>query len=251
MGDFESVTGLGVQGTVNGRVWRVGSSGFFDGPIPQIVETIAQTGKTPVLVGTEGHIAGVISVADTPRPGAADMIRSLTEGAGLHVAMLTGDDPRVAQSLAEELGLRDWRASLLPQEKVEAVADLRRRFGEVAVVGDGVNDAPAMASASVGIAMGAAGSDAALETADVALMGDDLSKLPYLFRLSKAARRVIRQNVLASIVVKSLLVVGVFPGYVSLVVAVLVGDMGTSLAVTVNALRLARLGDGRRKHPEK
>ena len=141
-----------------------------------------------------------------------------------------------------ELGIDDWRSGLLPEEKVSAVAELRRQHGAVAMVGDGVNDAPALAAADVGIAMGAAGSDAALETADVALMADDVGKLPYLFRLSHRSRRVIRQNVSLSIVVKLALVAGVVPGAVSLIVAVLLGDVGTSLLVTGNATRLAAAG---------
>jgi Cd2+/Zn2+-exporting ATPase len=154
--------------------------------------------------------------------------------------MLTGDNKATGQAIAEDLGLDEWHAELLPEEKVEIIETLSRQYGAVAMVGDGVNDAPALSVASVGIAMGAIGSDVALETADVALMGDDLTKLPYLLRLSQDARRVIRQNVWLSIIVKFVLALGVFPGVVKLAVAVLVGDMGMSLAVTGNALRLGR-----------
>jgi Cd2+/Zn2+-exporting ATPase len=139
------------------------------------------------------------------------------------------------------MGADDVRGGLEPAEKVTAVRELENTYGATAMVGDGVNDAPALAAASVGIALGAAASDAALETADVALMGDDLGRLPYLVRLSRKSRRVIRQNIIAAIVLKTVLAVGVPLGYVSLIVAVLVGDMGASLAVTANALRLARV----------
>jgi Cd2+/Zn2+-exporting ATPase len=155
--------------------------------------------------------------------------------------MLTGDRPETARSVGLAIGVDEIRSSLLPEDKVDAVRDLERRHGPVAMVGDGVNDAPALAAARVGIAMGAAGSDAALEVADIALMGDDLSGLPYLFELSERARTVIRQNVAAAILVKAVLVVGVPLGVVSLITAVVVGDMGVSLAVTLNALRLGKV----------
>ena len=144
-----------------------------------------------------------------------------------------------AEAIAERTGVDEVRAGLLPEEKVDAVRSLEAEYGAVAMVGDGVNDGPALAAATVGIVMGAAGSDTALEIADVALMGDDLTRLPYLYTLSHRARKVIRQNILAAILVKGILAVGVPLGMVSLVVAVVVGDMGVSLGVTMNALRLA------------
>ena len=155
--------------------------------------------------------------------------------------MLTGDNEGTARAIAETVGVDDYRADLLPEEKVEAVEALRSAHGEVGMVGDGVNDAPALATADVGVAMGAAGTDAALETADIALMGDDIGKLPYLYALSRAANGIIRQNVWGSLGVKALLAVGVPFGYVSVALAVVVGDMGMSLGVTGNAMRLARL----------
>ncbi len=155
--------------------------------------------------------------------------------------MLTGDHPATARAIAREVGVDQVEAGLMPEEKVAAVEELERRWGAVAMVGDGVNDAPALAVATVGIAMGAAGSDAAMETADVALMGDDLERLPYLSRLSHRSRSVIRENIATAILVKSILALGVPLGLVPLVVAVLVGDLGVSLVVTLNALRLGRI----------
>ncbi len=155
--------------------------------------------------------------------------------------MLTGDDAATGRRVAGETGVDEVKARLLPHEKVEALKALEREHGRVAMVGDGVNDAPSLAAASVGIAMGAAGSDAAIDSADVALMGDDLTRLPYLFRLSRKSRAVIRQNIATALLVKLVLVVGVPLGMVSLITAVLVGDVGVSLLVTANALRLARV----------
>lgn len=238
---FESHTGKGVSGEVEGTAYRVGKPDLFaagDGSAQ--VEALQKQGKTVVLVGTDADVLGAIAVADTVREDAREAVAALHAQGIRHVVMLTGDNEATAAAIAEKLGVDEYRAELLPEQKVEAIRELEARFGGVAMVGDGVNDAPALAASKVGIAMGAAGTDTALETADAALMADDLSKLPYLFRLSSAGRRVIRQNVWASIMIKFVLAAGVFPGMVSLVVAVLVGDMGTSLGVTGNALRLAR-----------
>ena len=154
------------------------------------------------------------------------------------MVMLTGDNRETAEAVARRVGIEEVREGLLPAEKVDAVKALAAESGSVAMVGDGVNDGPALATATVGIAMGAAGSDTALETADVALMGDDLTRLPYLYKLSRRARWVIRQNIFVAIAVKAVLALAVPVGLVSLVTAVVVGDMGVSLAVTLNALRL-------------
>jgi len=180
-------------------------------------------------------------VEDTVRPQAADVIGRLREQGVGHCVMLTGDSARAAEPIAHQVGIDMTLAALLPEDKVEAVRELERDHGQVAMVGDGVNDAPALAAASVGIVMGAAGSDVALETADVALMGDSLERLPYLFELSRRSRRVIRQNISVAIAIKLGLAIGVPLGFVSLIAAVVIGDMGASLAVTANAMRLARL----------
>ena len=239
--DFESITGRGLRGRVGDTTFMVGKADLFPQDQNDALNRLQEEGKTVVIVGTETEITGVVAVADTVREEAKVAIAALHRQGIEHIVLLTGDHEITAQAIAKELGVDAWKAGLLPEEKVAALEDLRRQYGHVAMVGDGVNDAPALATASVGIAMGAAGTDTALETADVALMADDLSKLPYLFQLSRASRRIIRQNVAVSILIKAALAAGVIPGLVSLIVAVLAGDMGAALGVTGNALRLARL----------
>ena len=204
-----------------------------------VIAELQRAGKTVVLVGTGNRLVGVVGVADEVRPSARRAVSGLRR-LGVTPVMLTGDNEGTARAVAEELGIAEYRSELLPDEKVAAVEELQAEYGEVAMVGDGINDAPALATATVGVAMGAAGTDTAIETADVALMGDDVGKLPYLYALSNKANGVIRQNVWSSLGVKAVLAVGVPFGYVSVAVAVLVGDMGMSLGVTGNAMRLSR-----------
>lgn len=242
--DFESVPGRGVRGRLNGETYYVGRPDLFEElslPLPaDELGKLQDAGKTTMLVGTRSQFLGIIGLADEIRPDALEAIARL-QHAGKEVVMITGDNEQTARAIAGELGLTHYHAELLPDEKLKEIEYLQKKHGKVAMVGDGVNDAPALAAASVGIAMGAAGSDTALETADIALMADDLSKLPYLIELSQRARNVIKQNIWASILIKFSLAFGVFPGIVSLVIAVLVGDMGASLGVTSNAMRLARI----------
>ena len=201
--------------------------------------TLERDGKTVVLVGTETELTGAVAVADEVRRDSKRAVERLRELGVEHTVMLTGDNEGTARAIAAQTGVDEYRAELLPEEKVEAVESLQAAYNTVAMVGDGINDAPALATAEVGVAMGAAGTDTALETADIALMGDDVAKLPYLYALSHAANGVIRQNVWASLGVKALLAVGVPLGLVSVAVAVVVGDMGMSLGVTGNAMRLS------------
>ena len=216
---------------------RQGCLNLADDTIPRL----QNEGKTVVLVGTEDELEGLVAVADEIRPGASEAVAALQDF-GLEVVMLTGDNERTARAVAETVGVDDYRAGLLPDEKVDAVQELDARYdGGVAMVGDGVNDAPALATATVGVAMGAAGTDTAIETADIALMGDDVGKLPYLYDLSHQANAVIRQNIYASLGVKAILAVGVPLGYVSVALAVLAGDAGMTVGVTGNALRLGRI----------
>jgi len=191
-------------------------------------------------VGSERELWGIVAVADRLRPEAKQAIAQL-KSMGLEIIMITGDNEGTARTIAGTLGITHFHAGLMPDQKLHEVRHLLEEYGSIAMVGDGVNDAPALAAATVGIAMGAAGTDTALETADIALMADDLSKLPYVTHLSRMAGGVIRQNIWSAIAVKLTLGLGVFPGWVTLVIAVLVGDMGMSLTVTGNAMRLARI----------
>lgn len=240
---FEAIPGRGVRGKLGGVGYAVGGQELFlqaeTNGADKKLRTLQSAGKTTMLVGKESEIIGIIALSDKIRDDALAMVSRL-KADGKQVVMITGDNEATAKSIAAELGITHYYANLLPDQKVKIVKQLQAEYGKVAVVGDGINDAPALAAASVGIAMGVAGSDTALETADVALMSDDLSKLPYLVELSRQANQVIRQNTLAAIVLKLSLALGVFPGLVSLVVAVLIGDMGASLGVIANALRLAR-----------
>jgi Cd2+/Zn2+-exporting ATPase len=203
------------------------------------VTRLEREGKTAIAVGDEDGALGVIAVSDPLRGGAPAAIAALRQIGVTHVVMLTGDNPETAAVVGAQAGIDDVRAGLLPAQKVAAVAELRDRYGAVAMVGDGVNDAPALAAATLGIAMGAAGADAALETADIALMGDDLCAVPDTIRLARRTTRVIWQNIVFSLVVKALFLVLAPLGLVSLWLAVF-ADMGTSLLVTANGLRLFR-----------
>jgi Cd2+/Zn2+-exporting ATPase len=244
---FEAIPGWGVQATVDGVSYAVKRLvGSEEVPDQARLESLRREGQTVVLLareetdGTSRPIA-LLALDDGPRAGLAELTRDLRASGIDRIVVLSGDHEAAVQVVGRAIGADEVRAGLKPAEKVDAVRELEASHGSVAMVGDGVNDAPALAAASVGIALGAAASDAALETADVALMGDDLGRLPYLVRLARKSRKVIRQNIIAAIVIKTILAVGVPLGFVSLIVAVLVGDMGASLAVTANALRLARV----------
>ena len=203
------------------------------------VTAIDAAGRTAVLVARDGQPVGIIAIADRPRESSRDAIDLLRAHGVAHIVMLTGDSRGTATAIAAELGVDEFRAELLPEDKVAAVEELRRAYGSVAMVGDGVNDAPALASADVGIAMGVAGSDAALETADIALMADELLRIPYMFRLSRATVRNIKMNLAISVVLKAAFVVAAVAGVATLWMAVL-ADTGASIIVIANALRLLR-----------
>ncbi len=241
--EFQAIPGRGARAVLDGEPRLVGRPELFEdlsGLEEQIERSRAQ-GRTVIGVGPPARPVGFLALADRPREGAAEAVAALRHAGVRRIVMLTGDNPETAGAIADALGIDDVRADLLPEDKVALVSELEARWGRVAMVGDGVNDGPALAAASVGIAMGAAGSDVAIETADVALMGDDLSKVAYLYRLSHRGRAVIRQNVTTSLLVKAALTIGVPLGMVTLIVAVLVGDMGATLTVTANALRLGRV----------
>jgi Cd2+/Zn2+-exporting ATPase len=236
---FRAEPGRGVRGRANGIELTIGTEEMVGGEAAAGWGTAA-AGTVRIFVTTEDGGGAVIVLREEVRPTAAHVVARL-HGLGVRpVVMLTGDAAPAAQAIALATGVDAVQWRLLPAEKVDAIRELRRRYGSVAMVGDGVNDAPALAEATVGVAMGAAGSPAAIETADVALMGDDLSKLPYAVLLARRARRTIRFNIALALTAKLVLAVGAVLGVVSLAVAVLVGDMGGSLAVTLNALRIAR-----------
>lgn len=239
---FEAVPGRGVRGVIDGRTARVGSEQFIrdEGiPIPEEAQrrlaNLRQAGKTPILVA-DGRLIGVLGVADTVRLRAMPAVKALRTLGVKRLVMLTGDHRQVAEIVARQLGLDDVRAELLPVEKARVVEALRRD-GVVAMVGDGVNDAPALAVADVGVAMGAAGTDAAMETADVVLMADDLSRLPYAIGLSREARRVIRQNLTFALAVILVLITLTFALGLRLALGV-VGHEGSTVVVILNGLRL-------------
>jgi Cd2+/Zn2+-exporting ATPase len=243
----QALPGLGAQGCVAGAVVMCGNVRLFRerGLLTTDGETkanaLAAIGASPVIVAREGRIVGVIGVADQEREMARDVVDLLHRQDIAPVVMLTGDQEAAARAIAARLGIDEVRAGLLPQEKVTAVQELRRAHGAIAMVGDGVNDAPALAVADVGIAMGAIGSDAALETADVALMTDELPKIAYAIRLSRATVRNIRVNVVLSLVLKAAFLALAVSGLATLWMAV-IADTGTSLLVVANAMRLLRHG---------
>ncbi|VTU01666.1 heavy metal translocating p-type atpase : Heavy metal translocating P-type ATPase OS=Rhodopirellula europaea SH398 GN=RESH_06308 PE=3 SV=1: E1-E2_ATPase: Hydrolase [Gemmataceae bacterium] len=241
--DLRAVPGKGAVGRWQGREFWLGSPRYLaergqetDDVLGRVAAMTA-AGRSVVVVGNEKHVCGLIALADAVRPAARDAIRDLKELGVVRVVMLTGDNEATARAVGKEAGVDDVRAGLLPEEKVAAVEALVAEFGSVAMVGDGVNDAPALARASLGIAMGAAGTDAAIETADVALMSDDLGKLPWLIRHSRRTMSVIRQNVAFSLAVKAVFVILTFAGYSSLWAAI-AADTGASLVVIFNGLRL-------------
>jgi Cd2+/Zn2+-exporting ATPase len=239
---FSAAPGRGVHARVGGRQVWIGTEEFVGGAAVPSRGT-PDAGAARVHLRTDDGQAGVFTVRDGARPNAADVVRRL-HGLGIRpVVMLTGDAKAVAEAVGRATGVDEVRARLLPEHKVEAVRSLRERYGAVAMLGDGVNDAPALAAATVGLAMGAAGSPATIETADVALMADDLGKLPYAVRLARRARRTVRFNIALALGLKAVLAVGAVLGVVNLAVAVLLGDMGGSLVVTGNALLLARMRD--------
>ena len=247
---FRSVAGRGAEGKVERNGYLIGSPRLFaergialDGAT-EALAAVERAGETPVILGSEEVILAVFGIADAVRPDARATLESLREAGVGELVMLTGDAEAPARRIAEELGV-GYRARLLPEQKVQAVRELVSKYGDVGMVGDGVNDAPALAASSVGFAMGAAGTDVALETADVALMQDDLPKLAEAVRLSRSAEGIIKQNVAASILIKGLFVLLAPFGLVALWLAVL-ADMGTSIAVTLNGLRLFRAKGGSR-----
>ncbi|HEY9147354.1 MAG TPA: cation-translocating P-type ATPase [Thiobacillus sp.] len=243
--DFRSHTGAGAQGLVGGRQFYIGSPKLFaDLAVPfgdtmDQVQRLQSQGKTVVLLGTDSSIQALFAISDPLRPEAADAIAELKRAGIERVVMLTGDNPLAAAAIAEQVGVDEVHAELTPEDKTRKVAELEARYGKVLMVGDGVNDAPALAAAHVGVAMGAAGTDVALETADVALMSDNLARLPYLIRFSRRTWGVVLQNLGLSVVVIGSLIAGAVSGYFTLPVAVLAHEI-SEFVVIASGLRMLR-----------
>lgn len=242
VGSFTSLPGLGVEGNVGGRVVAVGSLALMTARavvLPTDETAIRRDGHTLVFVAVDQVLLGAIAVADSMRETAVETLELLRSHGVRRVAMLTGDRAESADVIARALVLDEYHAGLLPQQKYDRVLALRAAHGAVLMVGDGVNDAPALAAADVGVAMGAAGSDAALETADIALMSDELLKIPYALRLARATLFNVKTNVVVSLVLKAAFVIMAITGSATLWMAVL-ADTGASVIVVANALRLLR-----------
>jgi Cd2+/Zn2+-exporting ATPase len=241
-GSFMSLPGLGVEGTVGGRAIAVGSVALMTARaviMPSDETTFRRDGHTLVFVAVDQVLLGAIAVADSMRETAVETVELLRSHGVRRVAMLTGDRAEGADIVAKALVLDEYHAGLLPQQKHDRVLALRAAHGAILMVGDGVNDAPALAAADVGIAMGAAGSDAALETADIALMSDELLKIPYALRLARATLFNVKTNVVVSLVLKAAFLILAITGSATLWMAVL-ADTGASVVVVANALRLLR-----------
>jgi Cd2+/Zn2+-exporting ATPase len=243
--EFQSIPGRGAEAMVAGYPALIGNHrlieerGLCNAAIHSRLDALAASGRTAVLVARQGRPLGIIALADRTRDSARDAIELLRHQGVRRVVMLTGDNQASADALAREVGVDETHAELLPHDKVAAVHQLRKRYGTVAMVGDGVNDAPALAAADVGIAMGTAGTDAALETADIALMADELLKIPFAVRLGRATLRNIQMNVAFSLGLKAIFLALAVAGSATLWMAVM-ADMGASLLVIANGMRLLR-----------
>lgn len=241
--NFEALVGNGARASVDSRSVWIGSPRLFEelsagAALPAEVAPLQDAGKTVVLVGEGSRALGVLALRDEPRPEAAGALAALKRVGIEHIVMLTGDNERTAQAIAGKLGI-EYEAELKPEDKVVAVERLRQRYGAIAMVGDGINDTPALAAADVGIAMGTGGSDAAIEAADVALMGDDLTKVAEALRLGRRAVGISRQNLVFSVVLLAVLIPSAVIGFLTVVVAVLVHEVSELLAVA-NGVRAAR-----------
>ena len=243
---FESITGKGAQAVVNGRFYQIGNTRLFAEQaiglnlVEHELYRLQGEGKTVMLVGDSDRILGMIAVADVLRENSRRAVTRLKQAGINKIIMLTGDNELTARAVAAKAGVDEFQASLLPEDKMDVIKELMAEHGKVAMVGDGVNDAPAMAISTVGIAMGAAGTDTALETADIALMTGDLNKLTYAVDLSRRTLGIIKQNIIFALAIKGFILLLVIPGWLTLWLAV-VADMGSSLVVTVNGMRLLRV----------
>jgi Zn2+/Cd2+-exporting ATPase len=248
--EFSSIIGKGVKGRLYGQLYYIGSPKLFaelhtsiETEAKRQIEELQNQGKTVMVLGTEANILALIAVADEVRESSKNVIQKLHELGIKKTIMLTGDNKATANAVGKRLGIAEVKAELLPQDKLEYIKTLRSQYVNVAMVGDGENDAPALAASTVGIAMGGAGTDTALETADIALMGDDLSKLPYTMSLSRKTLTIIKQNIMFSLLIKVVALLLIVPGWLTLWMAIF-ADMGATLIVTLNSLRLLQVKDG-------
>jgi Zn2+/Cd2+-exporting ATPase len=248
--EFSSLTGKGIKGTIEGEAYYVGSPKWLlelldnrvNLEVQKQILTLQNQGKTVMVIGTDQEIKAVIAVADEVRETSLSIIQKLHDLGIRKTIMLTGDNQGTANAIGSQVGVLEVQAELLPQDKLDFIKQLRKEYGKVAMVGDGINDAPALAAATVGVAMGGAGTDTALETADIALMGDDLRKLPFTIKLSRKALQIIKQNITFSIAIKLIALLLVIPGWLTLWIAIF-ADMGATLLVTLNSLRLLKVKD--------
>jgi Cd2+/Zn2+-exporting ATPase len=242
---LRGIPGKGAVASIAGQEFWLGSHRYLEErgqETPEVhdrLEELSRVGRTVVVLGDANHVCGLVALADTVRPGSRATVAAMRELGVERIVMLTGDNRGTAEAVAAETGVDEVFAELLPADKVAAIERLVARYGQVAMVGDGVNDAPALARASLGIAMGAAGSGAAIETADIALMSDDLSRVPWLIGHSRRTLGVVRQNIAFALGVKAVFVVLTLSGHASLWAAI-AADMGASLLVIGNGLRLLR-----------
>lgn len=249
--NFLSYTGKGVEAEIKGKKYYAGSCHFFEDYLKvqdqvsqKIVSRLQEEGKTTVLIGDEERVLGVIAAADTIRTASKIAINRIKE-LGIKTIMLTGDNNKTAARIASELGIDDYKSELLPEDKVNVIRNEQQSGSSVIMVGDGINDAPALTSASVGIAMGGAGTDTALETADMVLMADDLEKLPFSMNLSKKTLKIIKQNIVVAIGIKFAALALAFPGILTLWLAIF-ADTGAALIVILNGMRLLRFEDNKK-----
>ncbi|MDI3093935.1 heavy metal translocating P-type ATPase [Priestia megaterium] len=244
--NFKILTGKGVQATIQETVYYAGNAKLFSDlgtPLSNCwshIEKLQNEGKTIIIVGTDKSVLGIISVADTIRHTTVSALESLKQNGMQQIVMLTGDNEGTAKMIASQSRVDRYFAGLLPEDKVKAIQQLQHEGYQTAMVGDGINDAPALATADLGIAMGGAGTDTAMETADIVLMADNLEKLPHTMKLSRKALAVIKQNIWFSIIVKVIALAFIFPGWFTLWIAVL-SDTGAALLVILNSLRLLKM----------
>lgn len=242
--NFEALPGRGVKGEIDGTIYFLGNHRLIEElkvcspEIEALLDVIEGAAQTAVILATEKTVVGIIAIADSLRDSSIESVRQLNQ-LGITTVMLTGDNNRTAQQIGAHVGISVIKAELLPEDKLTEIKNLQSTYGVVGMLGDGINDAPALAQADVGFAMGAAGSDTAIETADVALMNDDLAKLPVFIKLSRATRSILIQNISAAIGIKAVFFVLAFMGVATLWMAVF-ADVGASLLVVFNGLRLLK-----------